>query len=330
MSVESAETAVEPADAIEAADAAVEAAEASMRSVDASTDVVARFERVIGSRLLALFAPALFDEMMLPAVSASLVDTARIRDDPLGRARRTAASDQLAFLANSVHRREEMQRLVQLHRDVKGVGPEGVRYSALSPEPWNWNLISIFFMHRGAFLTLTGQRLNAAENQTIWDRFRALCEDLQMPGRARQLTENYEDLCAYYDYMAAEKLKHTAALDIVMDATLRPRRPPYIPAVTAPLWTVLGPVAGHIVAVLGFGIMHPRVREIVPMTWTRRHDLEFTVLTRVLRLAYRWLPSRFTDTPLARNRREYERIAARSKGIGLMSFIPGATQTCGR
>jgi uncharacterized protein (DUF2236 family) len=72
------------------------------------------------------------------------------------------------------------------------------------------------------------------------------------------------------------------------------------------------------------------VREIVPMTWTRRHDLEFTVLTRVLRLAYRWLPSRFTDTPLARNRREYERIAARSKGIGLMSFIPGATQTCGR
>jgi uncharacterized protein (DUF2236 family) len=326
MSVESAETAVEPADAIESA----EAAEASMGSVDASTDVADRFERVIGSRLLALFAPALFDEMMLPAVSAALVDTARIRDDPLGRARRTAASDQLAFLANSVHRREEMQRLVQLHRDVKGVGPDGVRYSALSPEPWNWNLISIFFMHRGAFLAITGERLSAAENQAIWDRFRALCEDLQMPGRARRLTENYEDLSAYYDHMAAEKLKHTAALDIVMDATLRPRRPTYIPAVTAPLWTLLGPVAGHIVAVLGFGIMHPCVRDIVPMSWTRRHDLEFTVFARVLRLAYRWLPSRFTDTPLARNRREYARIVSRRKGIGLTSFVPGATQTCGR
>jgi uncharacterized protein (DUF2236 family) len=330
MSVESAETAVESADAIESADAAVEAAEASMRSVDASTDVVARFERVIGSRLLALFAPALFDEMMLPAVSAALVDTARIRDDPFGRARRTAASDQLAFLANRVHRREEMQRLVELHRDVKGVGPDGVRYSALSPEPWNWNLISIFFMHRGAFLAITGERLGAAENQAIWDRFRALCEDLQMPGRARQLTENYEELCAYYDHMAAEKLKHTASLDIVMDATLRPRRPAYMPAVAAPLWTLLGPVAGHIVVVLGFGIMHPRVREIVPMAWTRRHDIEFTVLTRVLRLAYRWLPSRFTDTPLARNRREYERIVSRRKGVGLTSFVPGATQTCGR
>ena len=63
------------------------------------------------------------DEMMHPAVSASLIDTARIRDNPLGRARRTAASDQLAFFAHSADRAEEMQRLVQLHRDVKGIQP---------------------------------------------------------------------------------------------------------------------------------------------------------------------------------------------------------------
>jgi uncharacterized protein (DUF2236 family) len=106
--------------------------------------VADRFERVMGSRFLVLFAPALFDEMMLPAVSAALADTARIKNDPLGRARRTAASDQLTFMAKHEDRREEMQRLVRLHRDIKGVGPDGVRYSALTPEPWNWNLISIF------------------------------------------------------------------------------------------------------------------------------------------------------------------------------------------
>ena len=43
------------------------------------------------------------------------------RDDPFARARRTAASDQLAFIANGADRREEMQRLVELHRDVKKV-----------------------------------------------------------------------------------------------------------------------------------------------------------------------------------------------------------------
>ena len=66
--------------------------------------VADRFERMMGSKLVAMFAPALFDEMMHPAVSASLVDTARIRDDPLNRARRTAASDQLAFFAHKAHR----------------------------------------------------------------------------------------------------------------------------------------------------------------------------------------------------------------------------------
>src|SRR5271166_3584214 len=150
---------------IESLDASAEQIDVSTESVDTAVESVAdRFERVVGSRFLALFSPALFDEMMLPAVSAALVDTARIRDDPFGRARRTAASDQLAFLANCADRRGEMQRLVELHRDVKGVGPDGVRYSALSPEPWNWNLISIFFMHRGAFVAITGERLGAAEN----------------------------------------------------------------------------------------------------------------------------------------------------------------------
>lgn len=293
------------------------------------SSVADRFERTMGSRFLVLFAPALFDEMMLPAVSASLVDTARIREDPFARGRRTAASFQLTFVANDVDRREEMQRLVRLHRDIKGVGPDGVRYSAMSPEPWNWNLISIFFMHRGAFMTMTGEKLSAADNQAIWDRYRALTEDLRMPGRARQLADRYEELSAYYDEMATEKLKRTKALDIVVNALRHPRRPEHTSVLTEPLWRLLGPFGGHLAAVLGFGIMHPRVRAILPIRWTRRHELEFAVLTRLVQIAYRWLPRRLTDTPLAGPTCDYARIINHYKGIGLTSFIPGATETCG-
>ena len=299
-------------------------------SADQPVGTVAdRFERAMGSRFLMLFAPALFDEMMLPAVSASLVDTARIRDDPFARGRRTAASFQLTFKGNDIDRREEMQRLVRLHRNIKGVGPDGVRYSAMSPEPWNWNLISIFFMHRGAFIAMTGEKLGAAHNQAIWDRYRALTEDLQMPGRARQLTDRYDELSAYYDEMVAEKLKCTEALDIVIAALRRPRRPDDMSVLTEPLWRLLGPLGGHLAAVLGFGIMHPRVRAILPMRWTRRHQLEFAVLTRLLQIAYRWLPRGLTDTPLARSKCDYARIVNHYKGIGLTSFVPGATETCG-
>jgi uncharacterized protein (DUF2236 family) len=293
------------------------------------SSVADRFERAMGSRFLVLFAPALFDEMMLPAVSASLVDTARIRDDPFARGLRTAASFQLTFMANDVDRREEMQRLVRLHRDIKGVGPDGVRYSAMSPEPWNWNLISIFFMHRGAFMAITGEKLSAADNQAIWDRYRALTKDLEMPGRARKLTDRFDELSEYYDQMATEKLRRTEALDIVVDALRRPRRPEHMSVLTEPLWRLLGPLGGHLAAVLGFGIMHPRVRAILPMRWTRRHELEFAVLTRLVQIAYRWLPRRLTDTPLAGRTCDYARIVNHYKGIGLTSFIPGATETCG-
>ena len=206
--------------------------------------VADRFERIMGSKLVAMFAPALFDEMMHPAVSASLVDTDRIRDDPFNRARRTAASDQLAFFAHKADRQDEMERLVRLHRDLTGVQPDGKRYSALSPEPWNWNLISIFFMHRGVFIAVGGEHLSPADDQAIWDRFRHMCDGLQMPGRARQLTERYEDLCAYYDQMVDETLTHTESLDIVIDATLRPKRPDYVPSIFQPLWTLIAPASG--------------------------------------------------------------------------------------
>ncbi len=79
---------------------------------------------------------------------------------------------------------------------------------------------------------------------------------------------------------------------------------------------------GHVLGVLGFGIMRPSVRTLVPVTWTRRHDREFAVLTTAIRLAYQWLPNRITDSPLARNRREYQRLMQKYRGIGLVSFVP--------
>ena len=184
-------------------------------------------------------------------------------------------------------------------------------------------------MHRGAFIAIGGERLSPDDNQAIWDRFRQMCDGLQMPGRARQLAERYEDLCDYYDKVADETLTHTESLDIVINATLRPTRPDHVPSIFQPIWTLIAPAAGHLVTVLGFGIMHPKVRAILPLPWTRRHDIEFAMATRLLRLAYRWLPARLVYTPLARNRWEYDRLVAHYKGLGLTSFVPGATETYG-
>lgn len=293
----------------------------SQPAADASEsgDVVEQFNRFAGSVFVALFAAALYDQAMLPAVSAALEDTGRIRNTPWLRALRTAASDQIVFSGEEADRRAEAERLVRLHRDVKGVGSNGVRYSALNPESWNFILISTFFMHRNAFIATTGEQLDAAANQAAWDHFRQLSADLQLPGRSR-LIEDYDQLTAYYDHLVTEKLESTSTLECAVAYTMRPARPDFLPVLTAPLWAITSPLIGHVLTVLGFGIMHPGVRAQLPTVWTRRHDVEFQLLTALIRSAYRWLPRRLTDTPLARNRRDYERLIARYKGIGLTSF----------
>lgn len=284
------------------------------------------FERVAGSSFVGLFAAGLFDQAMLPAVSAALEATGRIRNQPWWRAVRSAASDQLVFHGATADRQAEAERLVRLHRDVKGVGANGIRYSALNPESWNWILISTFFVYRNAFTVITGKELSAADNQAVWDRFRLLTADLQLSGRSA-LIDDYDELCAYYGHIVAEKLETTATLECAVASVLHPPRPDFVPAVVAPLWRLASPMAGHVIAVIGFGTMHPGVRDLVPMSWSRRHDVEFAALSGAITLAYRWLPARLTDTPLARNRRQYERIVAKYQGVGLTSFAPDPVPT---
>lgn len=284
-----------------------------------SDELITQLEDAIGTVFVALFAGALFDQTMLPEVSAALVDTGRIRYTPWARAQRTAASDQLVFHGAETEANAEMARLRALHRDVKGVGAEGLRYSALKPENWNWILISTFFMYRGAFVAITGAQLSSEDNQILWDHFRAKGAGLQLPGRSR-LIEDYDELCAYYDRVVADKLEPTETTADACRTAHRPPRPPFLPPATAPMWWLVGPAAGHIGEVLGYGIMHPGVREMLPTAWTRRHDLEFTALTTAIRVAYRWLPSWTTDTPLARNRRQYRRLTNSYRAIGLSSF----------
>lgn len=293
----------------------------SARTPSAPADIADRFERAAGSIFVGLFVAGLFDQAMLPPVSAALEDTGRIRNAPWERGLRTAASDQIAFYGDEADRKAEMERLKRLHRDVKGVGAEGVRYSALNPESWNWIMISTFFVYRSAFVTITGEQPSATEDQAIWDRFRQLTEGLQLPGGSR-LIESYDELCTYYDRMAAETLEATSTLECAVRHVLQPARPDVLPALMAPVWKLTAPMIGHVLGVLGFGIMRPEVRALVPMKWTRRHDREFAILTTTVRLAYGWLPTRFTDTPLARNRREYQRLIEKYRGIELTSFAP--------
>ncbi|MGW6422572.1 oxygenase MpaB family protein [Nocardia sp. NPDC055053] len=282
---------------------------------------VARFERVGGSVLFGLFAVGLFDQPMLPPVSAALEATGRSRNQPWARAVRTAAADQLIYHGEDPERAAEAQRLMVLHRDVKGIGPDGERYSALNPQAWNWILYSAFFVQRGAYIALTGTEPTPAENQAIWDRYRHKTDGLHLPGKSRPI-EDYTELVAHYERMAADELRATPALAAATDSVRQAPLPDFLPALAGPLWRLGSPILSHVVMVLGCGIMHPDVRARMPITWTRRHDREFAAITAVLRVAFDRLPASVTDSPMARNRRKYRKLVTQYREVGLTSFAP--------
>jgi uncharacterized protein (DUF2236 family) len=283
--------------------------------------VVQRFERVAGSVFSPLFAAALFDQTMFPSVSAALEATGRIANQPWQRAIRTGMSEQLIIFAAEPERLRETERLRDLHRDVRGVGADGTRYSAFEPESWNWIMISTFFGQRAAYQAITGEHLSAGDNQAIWAWYRHMVEPLQLPGRAR-LVESYDELASYYDTMAVNTLKATPTLHAATTHILHAPRPDFLPSAAEPVWRLIAPALGEVAAVLGFGSMHPGVRALVPMRWTRRHDLEYRALTALVRIAYRTLPPSLTDTPLARNRRQYRRLITKYRTAELTSFAP--------
>ncbi|WP_024806587.1 oxygenase MpaB family protein [Nocardia sp. BMG51109] len=285
---------------------------------------VRRFERVSGSVFLRFFGMGLYDQTMLPQVSAALEVTGRIRNEPWARAIRTTASDHMVFLGDDTDRLAESNRLREMHRDVKGIGPDGERYSALSPENWNWILYSSFFVQRTAYLAVTGDRPSPTDNQAIWDHFRTKASGLELPGHSR-LIEDYRELVDYYDRMVSEKLTKTTTLEAATSAIQQAPRPDFLPPAADPLWRLGAPALRHMVIVLGCGGMHPGVRDLMPFTWTDRHDREYRAMTKALQLAFRYLPAAVTDTPLARNRRRYEKLITKYRGRSLVSFVPEAT-----
>jgi uncharacterized protein (DUF2236 family) len=98
--------------------------------------------------------------------------------------------------------------------------------------------------------------------------------------------------------------------------------PPKLRRLLAPPWLVVRPVAGRVVKVCSFGILHPEIRKLTGFQWQSRHDREFELYCRILQLAWRVLPERLLLIPLARNRIEYEKLVKVHRSVALESFAP--------
>lgn len=287
----------------------------------ANTPRVEDLRWVTGSYFMALFPVGLFDQAMHPLVSAALEETGRIREAGVARGLRSAASEQIVNWGDDADRELEIQRLKDMHKVVKGMGPDGQRYSALTPEVWNLILVSTIRMYLTAYDAISGRPLTTEESQAAYAYVLENMYSLQLPGRSSLPTE-WEDVHAWYEDLIRTKLEATPTLTHALRTVASPERPGFLPVVSQPAWWLVRPLVGRALLLFGLGITHPELRAIQGVKWGWAEQAQFTAATKLIQVAHRVLPRRLTMTPLAYNRWRYEHLIAKYRSIGLKSFEP--------
>ncbi|WP_084459319.1 oxygenase MpaB family protein [Mycolicibacterium houstonense] len=293
-------------------------------------DVLANFRRHSGSILGGAFGAAAFDEVALVPVAAAVDRSGRFERNFLDRGVRSGFSALLAIWGDADDRAAEGRRLQTMHRDVRGHGKgefADVRYSALNPQLWNWIAISGIFVVLNSFTPATGITMNPAEQEAAYRQLLDAFSAIELPGASAKLPESYAEAVRYYDDMVENQLRDNVFLTRVTAGLTRLPLPtlllpgPLRLALT-PSWLAVRPIAGRVIKVCSFGIMHPGVRELTGFRWDSRHDREFAVYTRLLQLAWRVLPDRLLLIPLAYNRLQYEKLVRLHRSVALDSFAP--------
>lgn len=292
--------------------------------------VITEFRKHSGSVLGGFFGAAAFDEVALVPVAAAVDKTGRFESNFADRGVRSGFSTFLAIWGDAADKAAEGERLKTLHRDVRGTGKgdfADVRYSALDPKLWNWIAVSGLMLVLNSFTPCTGVTLTDDEREVAYQQLLESFRTLELPGKNAKLPATYDDAVEYYEAMVDGELAANPFLRRVTENLTRLPLPtlmlsPALRLALTPPWLVLRPVAGRVVTVCSFGILHPGIRELTGFRWQARHDREFALYTRLLQLAWRTLPDRVLLIPLARNRIEYEKLVRLHRSVALESFAP--------
>lgn len=235
-----------------------------------------------------------------PMVGAGVGEHSVYKDDPYGRLWRTIAS-LVRQVFGGVAAAEEGRRLIELHRDIRGVDRLGRRYHALDPDAYLWVHATMFDNWR-IFLRAYGPGLTAAQEQQLFDEWRRV--GLLIGVRPRVLPETLADFEAYWAAMLPVLEDNPVVQDLLYEG---PRRPPYVPIPAAVMRGLTAPLLRYQRSFLAETLPPELVSRfgLERSAQTARHLRALTGVARILGRVPR--PLRFTITAqiaMARTRRD--------------------------
>jgi uncharacterized protein (DUF2236 family) len=229
---------------------------------------------------------ALLLQVSHPTVDAGVGEHSQFRLDPWGRLLRTLDFTYTMVYGGPQASAEMGLRIRSFHRQIRGRGPDGLRYSALEPEAYAWvhaTLAEAIYAGHERF----GRPLTHDERQRFWSEWRSLGRLLGV--RERDLPADWLGFRAYVDEMIAARLQHTDSVDDVLEALMRPP-PPAVALLRGPAWATVRRPLGHLLGVASVGLLPRTLRRRFAVRWTLANELELHALGAALRTATPLMP----------------------------------------
>lgn len=255
-------------------------------------------------------------QVMHPVIGDVVGKYSVFRTDPAGRAIRSIDSV-LRWVYGGEEALAEGKRLRMMHQPLQMKNAQGKHISALNPEAYQWVIATAFPTTLSAGPLLVGRPFNDAEKQEIFRDNRRIARIVQVPMKG--YPESIAEFEEYYEDFVTNKLvAHDVALELIKQMRDAPPIPASVPAALRPAVRRAAKVATSPIQNLNYlttvGVMDPRVREILGLTWSDREQRDLERMHKVIRGSYKVLPERLTYFPLAYHaRRHHAAIQAMKK-----------------
>lgn len=244
------------------------------------------------ARLLAGAGYALLLQVSHPTVGAGVSEYSNFKADPWGRLFRTLDYSYSMVYGGPELAREIGARVFEMHKQIKGMRPDGERYHALEPEPYAWVHATLAESIVSGNLRF-GLRMAPDEIERFWSEWRPLGRLVGV--QTRELPEDWAGFRAYFQRMVDERLDDTEAVQDVLATLRRPARPP-LPIVTDTTWRVARLPISRLLSLATLGLLPPPLRERFGARWSRVQELELSALGALARSATPLMPPSLRST----------------------------------
>mgnify|MGYP001392317254 CR=1 FL=1 len=222
------------------------------------------------ARLYASMLYPLLLQVAHPTVGAGVQDYSDFERRPFNRLFRTI--DYLLILQYGGRDAAAMgHRLRELHKQFKGVKPDGEHYNALEPGAYAWvhaTLLDAYVTGHAHF----ARPMTRAKIDRFYREYVGLGRFVGV--RERDLPPDWDGFRRYLDDIVENQLEHTASVDRVLSAIETVR----LPVVPAAVSRALRLPAGRLLYLGGVGLLPPVLRDRWGIRWTERDQRLFELI----------------------------------------------------